>query len=183
VIRSIFRRLVQLVHADAPPAGLPRAILRAARAEPVALADYLALDDALLGTAFAAWASSAADPVLRDLCGRLERRALFKTVDLVRRRFDEVDRAHDIARAHVRAAGYDPDLYAGIDRAVDVSYLDPGEPLEEVWVAMRSGPPQKLGDVSEIIGRLRGREREHVRVVVAPEVRDAVRKDLQEAGC
>ena len=183
VIRSIFRRVVQLVQADTPPEGLPAAIRAAARAEPVSLADYLALDDALLWTAFSAWAARAADPVLRELCGRLERRALFKTVDLVEPSAEQVDRALEIARDRVRAAGYDPDLYAGVDRAVDVSYLDPGEPLEEVWVAMRSGPPRKLGDVSEIIGRLRGREREHVRVIVAPEVRDRVRKDLQEAGC
>lgn len=183
VIRSIFRRLVQLAQAGDEPEGLPRAIRAAARADTVSLEDYLALDDSLLWTRTAAWAAGAKDPVLRELCGRLERRALFKTVDLLEPSALQVDRALEIARDRVRAAGLDPDLYAGVDRAVDVSYLDPSEPLEEVWVAMRSGPPKKLGDVSEIIGRLRGREREHVRVIVAPEVRDQVRKDLLEAGC
>ncbi|MBI2894709.1 MAG: HD domain-containing protein [Deltaproteobacteria bacterium] len=183
VIRSIFRRVASLVADGRDPAGLPGAIRAAARADTVSLEDYLALDDARIWTCFTEWAAGSTDAILRDLCDRLLRRALFKTVELDDPSNESVARAAAIARDRVRAAGLDPDLYCGIDRAVDVSYLDPSEPLEEVWVWMRDSAPRKLGDVSEIIGRLRGRERQRVRLVVAAEVRDRVRKDLEAAAC
>lgn len=183
VIRSIFRRVASLVADGRDPPGLPGAIRAAARKDRVSLDDYLALDDARIWTCFTDWASGAADSILRDLCDRLLRRALFKTVDLADPSTEAVTRAAAIASDRVRAAGLDPDLYCGVDRAVDVPYLDPAEPLEEVWVWMRDAAPRKLGDVSEIIGRLRGRERQRVRLVVAAEVRDRVRKDLETAEC
>lgn len=74
-------RFAELARAGTEPAGL--AIAGAmARAEPVSVDDYLRLHDVSLTTALDRWASSADDPVLRDLSARLVDRRLFKTFDL-----------------------------------------------------------------------------------------------------
>jgi hypothetical protein len=98
---------------------------------------------------------------------------LFKTYELMgeqatpQARLDLLDRARDVARQ----AGLDPEVYVGLDAPADVPFDDAHEPL---MVILRGDVQRKPGDVSFILGRLRGQRLERVRLVFAPELRDAI---------
>lgn len=85
--------------------------------EPLAVDDYLALDDFVLMTAFGLWRRSP-DPVLRDLAGRLLDRRLFKYRD-----YASADpyRLRQI-EAWVAEAGFDPRYYCEVDESGTVYY-------------------------------------------------------------
>src|SRR4029079_359147 len=81
LMRSIFVRVAELARAGATTVELPEALRRAAMGEPVALAQYLALDDIALMGCLRVW-EGGADAVLAELAARLLRRQLPKTIAL-----------------------------------------------------------------------------------------------------
>jgi HD superfamily phosphohydrolase len=89
--------------------------------------DYLRLDDWLFLSAFAEWARSAGgvDPILRDLCDRITRRRLFKTVRVTAdTRHKAFGQALDDLMALFRRRGFDPRYYLLEDDASDLPYRD-----------------------------------------------------------
>jgi hypothetical protein len=134
------------------------------------LGEYLALDDTVIHSALIAW-QEAPDPILKDLCRRLVARHLFKTYELhddqIPERFAIYDRARELASAQ----GLDPDHYVGLDAASDTPFDDTHDSLT---VHFRRGPARKPGDVSFLLGRLRGQRMERIRLIFAPELRDAI---------
>lgn len=155
--------------------GAPPALRSLAAGELPTLGEYLALDDSVIQVGLAAW-KDGPDPVLADLCRRLLARQLFKTYELhgdrVADRFSALERAREIASAQ----GLDPDHYVALDAASDVPFDDTHEPLT---VQFGRGPARKPGDVSFLLGRLRGQRLQRVRLIFAPELRAAIVSALE----
>jgi HD superfamily phosphohydrolase len=177
MIRSILARALQLLRDGTPLPGVPRALHAFARHELPSLDEYLELDDQVLLELVRAW-QDAADPVLADLCRRLRARELFKTVELFAEAADPARRSHtlEVVRGVAEEAGLDPDLYCGIDVAEDTPYSDDRSLTVVFGPEGRSRHPS---EVSFVLDRLRDETLKRVRVIVAGELRDAVRQALE----
>ena len=155
------------------PASLP-AFTSIAHRTDASLGDYLELDDAALFGAMHAWESSS-DAVLSDLCRRIRGRHLFKTLELYGT--DEASRAEALATARdiARKHGLLAESYVGLDVASDTPFSDADDPLT---VLFPRGVAKKPGDVSFVLGRLRGETVTRVRLIFAPELRDGITSAL-----
>jgi hypothetical protein len=181
MIGAILRRAIALVQDGVRLPVFPPAFETAAGGELPSLAEYLELDDGVLLGAIHAW-EDAKDPILSDLCKRLRARALFKTVEIFEAQTagpgaadsEECRHALEAAREISRAAGLDPDVYVGIDVATDTPFGDD----DSMMVVYPKGRPRKPSEVSFLLDRLRGETVTRVRILFAPEVRDAVREAL-----
>lgn len=151
-------------------AGAPPALVSLARDGEPALQQYLELDDNVLFSALSTW-RNAPDPLLSDLARRLHARHLFKTFELHDEQRHHRDEALARAREVAVRAGMDPTHYVGLDCASDLPFDDRQDSLT---VLFPGGPPRKPGDVSFLLGRLRGERVERVRLIFAPELRDAI---------
>lgn len=187
MIGAILRRAIELVQSDTPLPALPAALAAAATNEEPTLGQYLELDDQVLLGAIHAW-EDAKDPLLADLCKRLRARALFKTVELFQEggglSLSQGDGAEHPTAAHTaaletardiaRSAGLDPNVYVGLDIAVDTPYADD----ESLKVLFPKGRPRRPAEVSFLLARLRDETVTRVRIIFAPELRDAMREAL-----
>jgi HD superfamily phosphohydrolase len=151
---------------------VPRAIEQGAHGQPLALADYLELDDATLFTAMHAW-EAARDQPLADLCRRIRARSLFKTYELFGEQAMPAGReqALAVAREIAQRRGFDPEAHVGLDVASDTPF---GGEVEPLMVVFQKGPARPLSDVSFILARLAGQALTRVRLVFVPELRDEV---------
>lgn len=172
MIRRILARAVAVLRGGGALDAVPAAVRSAARAEPIALRDYLELDDGVLWGAMHAW-EGARDRSLADLCRRVRARALFKTLEL----FGEWatpegrERAVAIAREVATSRAFDPDQYVGLD----VASVEPfGAESGPLMVVYAKGPARPLHEVSFLLSRLAGQVLSRVRLVIAPELRDPI---------
>jgi hypothetical protein len=101
-------------------------------------------------------------------------RSLFKTVELLDELKDKPEDALGIARDIARAAGLDPEVYVGLDVAEDIPYADD----DSLRVVFPHGRPRRPAEVSFVLDRLKNQSLTRVRVIFAPELRDAVREAL-----
>jgi HD superfamily phosphohydrolase len=153
--------------------GTPPGLAALLRDGDTSLGEYLELDDPALWVALSAWQHEK-DPILSDLVARLRSRRLFKTFELhgeaktPRARLEALERARDAAAR----AGFDPEIYVGLDVASTVAFDDREDPLTVVFPDASSRP---LADVSFLLGRLREEKLERVRLIFPVELRDAVR--------
>jgi HD superfamily phosphohydrolase len=152
--------------------GTPPGLVALLRDGDAPLGDYLSLDDPALWVALSSWEREK-DPILSDLVGRLRARRLFKTLELYgesktpRARIELLERAREAASR----AGFDPEMYVGLDVASTVAFDDREDPLEVVFP---DGSMRPLADVSFLLGRLREERLERVRLIFPVELRDAV---------
>jgi hypothetical protein len=173
---TIFRRVRALLEDGTRLPGVPKALESLIRKGDAALDDYLALDDCWLLVALDAW-RSVKDPVLSDLTTRLHTRRLFKTFELYGNfagraaRQTLLERARQVATAH----GVDADVYVGLDAVSDVPFDDREDSLAVIFP---DGKPSKPGDVSFLLGRLRGQALERARLIFPVELRDAIIAEL-----
>jgi len=174
LVRAVLRRIRSEVRDGARLSAVPAALRRAALGEAPSLEDYLELDDAVLSTALAV-CEREQDPVLADLARRFRNRVLPKTVPLpdAPEREGDWNEAHERARDIARSRGFDPDLYVWLDVADDVPYSDSG-PDEGLWVMLRHHEPQRLGDISFALEKLRHQRIVRPRLCFAPELRDPI---------
>jgi HD superfamily phosphohydrolase len=176
MIRMAVARAVLVLRDGAKLDAVPGAVSSISREEPIALGDYLELDDGLLWGAMHAW-ERASDPALADLAGRIRTRSLFKTLELFGEHGtpDGRQNALAIARDIGRRRGLDPDAYVGLD----VASVEPfGSDAEPLMVVYARGPARPLHEVSFLLGRLAGQVLSRVRLVLAPELREPVRRAL-----
>jgi hypothetical protein len=152
--------------------SVPPAIARAARGDIPTLDEYLELDDGVIWGALHAWEGSSV-PALADLCRRIRARALFKTLELhgPQKTANARAAALDVARDVAASQGLDPTVYVGLDVADDTPFDETDDPP---LVVFAKGPPRALSEVSFLLGRLAGERIEKVRLVFAPELRDAI---------
>ena len=182
MIKAIFARAAKLVLDGVRLESMPEAIALAAHGHEIPLQAYLALDDTVVGAAIGAW-ESGSDPVLADLCRRLRGRHLGKTIELHEgpgRSASVSDLVHE-ARELAAAAGLDPDAHVGVDHAEDQLTIDPPSGAVEedpaadrLEVILADGSARPLGAVSTLLGQLRAVPIRRVRLVVPPEIRDAM---------
>ncbi len=172
MIRRILARAVDVLRAGGRLDAVPPAIAAAARGEPIALGDYLELDDAVLSVAMHAW-EGAGDAPLAELCRRVRTRALFKTLELFGEHATPEGRrrAVAIARDVAKAGGFEPDLHVGLDVASDEPFGGDKAPLMVVYA---KGPARPLHEVSFLLGRLAGQVLTRTRLVLSPDLREAV---------
>jgi HD superfamily phosphohydrolase len=172
MIRAILARAVAFLRGGGSLPGVPAAVASAALGRPIALGDYLELDDGVLWGAMHAW-EDGADGALADLCRRIRARKLHKTLELFGEHATPSGRvaALDIARDVARSEGLDADLYVGVDVASDEPFGRESAPLLVVY---SKGPARPLEDVSFLLGRLAGQALSRVRLVLAPELRTLV---------
>jgi HD superfamily phosphohydrolase len=177
MLMQILARARELLADGARLAGTPPGLEALARHGTVALGEYLELDDPALWVALATWAKGS-DPLLSDLAQRLQARRLFKTYELFgeqaapRGRLEALDIARDVAKK----SALDPEIYVGLDVASTVALDDADDPLTIVFP---DGAVRSLAEVSFLLGRLRGERLERVRLVFAPELRDAIKRALK----
>ncbi|WP_236605974.1 HD domain-containing protein [Sandaracinus amylolyticus] len=182
LVRAIFVRVAELIREGAGPSVVPHAMRAAVLGEPLSLERYLELDDNILMHCLAEWERDR-DVVLADLARRLRRRELPKTVPLpdepgsepiweeARRRAAEITERHGI-----RA-----DLQVYVDVAEDVPYAeDESDPAKGLWVLLRHQPLRRLGDISFPLQRLRDQAIVRPRLCFPREVRDEVRRAIEE---
>jgi hypothetical protein len=115
------------------------------------------------------------DATLADLARRFRNRVLPKTVPLPDQPGDEPlwNEAHARASEAASRRGLDPELYVWLDVADDVPYRDEG-PDEGLWVVLRHHAPQRLGDLSFALEKLRNQRIVRARLCFAPELRDDI---------
>jgi uncharacterized protein len=175
MLGAILRRAIQLiVDGTRLPARIPALETIASGRRPT-ITEFLSLDDQALLGALVMWEDST-DPVLSDLCKRLRARRLFKTIELGTETEPHLtaDQALEVGREIARTNGLDPSLYVGIDSAGDTPYSED----ESLSVVFPSGATRRPGDVSFLLGRLRGATFTRTRVIFAPELRTSIRDAL-----
>jgi hypothetical protein len=153
--------------------------------------DYLRLDDWLFLSAFQEWAAAPAnriDPILRDLCDRITRRRLFKTVRL---RPDTSNRAWGAAlqelRETFRQRRLDPRYYLLEDDATDLPYRDLaysdrlGRAPEDIGLSRGGVIAGYMSErtISPLIDSIRNEPRQIHRLCFPGELRTAVEKRLR----
>ncbi len=177
MLARVLERVRQLVIDGTRVVAVPAAVAAIARDGDAPLGEYLDLDDSAMFQSLAAWRHSK-DAVLSDLASRLYARKLFKTYELHDDRLAPEARqaALRIAQDVARAAGLDPAVYVGLDEAADTPFDDAHEPLTVIFP---NGKPRKPGDVSFVLGRLRGERLERVRLIFAPELRDGILRAIE----
>jgi hypothetical protein len=177
MIRTILARAARLMAEGQRLEGTPKAFELAAHGQDVPLAEYLELDDALLTVTLHAW-EKAADRPLADLAARVRGRALFKTLELFGEQASEPGRlrALEIAREVTRAQGLDADAYVGLDVAADV----PFEAMRAPLVVFAKGPARRIDEVSFLLSRLANQELSRVRLIFAPELREAITRAVSD---
>ncbi|MCA9640449.1 MAG: hypothetical protein KC492_07115, partial [Myxococcales bacterium] len=83
------------------------------------------------------------------------------------------------ARAVATRAGLRPDLSVWLDVTEDTPYSEPtGENAAGQWVMLRHRPPQRLGDVSFLLGELRNKRIQSARLVFLPELREDIERAI-----
>lgn len=180
LLSRILDRAAELLRAGVRLPSVPPALRGLTLEGDTDLDKYIALDDIALWQAITAW-SDCKDGVLSDLCRRLHSRRLFKTLRLYgpEESPDAYGRAREIASELVRARGLDPDVYVGLDRAVLVPF---DETKDGLRVIFPNGSSHAPGDVSFVLGRLRGQRLERVRLLFPPEIRDDLLRRLGRLG-
>jgi HD superfamily phosphohydrolase len=174
MLARVFERASLILADGGRLPATPPGIVSLAQTGDAPLAQYLALDDPALWVALTAW-QDASDPVLADLTRRLNTRKLFKTYELFGEHVSPEGRvaALDRARSVASARGLDPEVYVGLDTAAMVAFDDREDPLTVIYPG---GAARALGDVSFVLGRLRGESMERVRLVFAPELGEEIRR-------
>jgi HD superfamily phosphohydrolase len=168
-LRLLFRRLRELDPLPETPPTLERAL----RGEPLTVGEYLALDDHVLHAGLAGWASSAADPIVRELAESFRERRLYKTIALRAEASSEdaAARLREVARRH----GHDP-VYGGVIDRVEVA----GYAEDDELVVLHDGRAQELLAASPLLHGL-ARERFVLhRAIVPPGLRVAAAAALDD---
>jgi hypothetical protein len=153
--------------------------------------DYLRLDDWLFLSAFQEWAlapQGKVDPILRDLCDRITRRHLFKTVRLTAdTRHKAFGQAIEELNGQFRRKGFDPRYYLLEDDASDLPYRDlaysdrMGTAPEDIGLAVRGrivGYMSERG-VSPLIDSIRNEPRKLQRLCFPSAMRSTVERRLR----
>ena len=169
-------RFAQLARAGAEPPGLAIAG-QMARGQVISVEDYLQLSDVSVTVALDRWAGGdGADPVLRDLAGRLVARRLFKTFDLGDDRAAAEQLWPQALEVATRTFGDAAGSYVHLDTARHAGYLASQD--EELHVI--DHPRYGVVTLSRLLEDMPlGQPMQTIRLVCAPELVDALRPTVE----
>src|SRR5262245_15410596 len=193
MIRTALQRLVDAsTETGRLPEPCPEPIVRLIETRGnLPVEDFLRLDDWLFLSAFQAWSlapKGRVDPVLRDLCDRITRRRLFKTVRLTP---DARHKAFGQAIADLsdlfRRSGFDPRYYLLEDDATDLPYRDlaysdrMGTAPEDIGLAVKGRIVGYMSErrVSPLIDSIRNEPRKLLRLCFPESLRAVVERRLK----
>jgi len=162
VVRSIFRRVLALLREGGhreliPPGPFGRMLNAALRNDDVDIADYVRITESHAWVAFQQW-SEHDDPILSDLCKRLEARRIYKSVEIPERELERF-REHTLPELDEisRQAGFDPTYYTFLDQAIDLPFkpydMEAMQAAEAIRIDM-GGYIRPIEEVSPLIGAL-----------------------------
>jgi HD superfamily phosphohydrolase len=193
MIRTALQRLVD-AHGETGrfPDPCPTSIRRLVETRGnLSVEDYLRLDDWLFLSAFQEWAlapQGKVDPILRDLCDRITRRHLFKTVRLTAdTRHKAFGQAIEELNGQFRRRGFDPRYYLLEDDASDLPYRDlaysdrMGTAPEDIGLSVRGrivGYMSERG-ISPLIDSIRNEPRKLQRLCFPAAMRATVERRLK----
>ncbi|MFQ5878309.1 MAG: HD domain-containing protein [Acidobacteriota bacterium] len=172
------------------PCPAPIRTLVSARGE-MSVEDFLRLDDWLILSSFAQWATAragAVDPILRDLCARITRRRLFKTVRVTNdTRHRSFGQALDSLNDLFRGKGLDPRYYLLGDDATDLPYRDlayadrMGTAPEDIGLSIRGRVVGYMSErtISPLIDSIRNEPRRIQRLCFPERMRALVERRLR----
>jgi HD superfamily phosphohydrolase len=180
MIKLIFERLRELAGAGVLPEFLPEpfGLLLRQPIEALAVSTYLMLDDHLTNASIAAWQADR-DPILSDLCRRVMRRDLFKSIELVPDAVDDPAYQTALEALHAECeskAGMDPRYYLAADSAEDLPYE---EATDEIWVAQDGQGRNTLSEISPLIQSISNLPVVTQRLCYPRELHDLVMKHLK----
>ncbi|GEM_PF-150944 len=176
MISRILARVRTLLLDGEKVEGVPSAVEKIALENDAPLRDYLQLDDAIMWTALVGFQDSQ-DKILSDLSQRLINRKLLKAYEL----FGEAaspegrERCHHIARDLAQSAGFDPDIYVGLDAPTMAAFDDSKDATTVLFPDQTELRP---GDVSFLLSRLRGQVLSPPRIIYPPELREELQAAL-----
>ena len=193
MIRTALQRLVDASREGGRvPEPCPEPIRRLiATGGDLPVEDYLRLDDWLFLSAFQEWAAAPAgriDAILRDLCDRITRRKLFKTVRLgPDTRHRAWGQALQGLQGVFRERGYDPRYYLLEDDATDLPYRDlaysdrMGRAPEDIGLSRHGTIAGYMSErsISPLIDSIRNEPRQIHRLCFPGEMRTIVEKRLR----
>jgi HD superfamily phosphohydrolase len=193
MIRTAMQRLVDAYEeSDCFPEPCPAPIQRLVKTRGDVTADeFHRLDDWLFLSAFQEWSvapKSSVDPVLRDLCDRITRRRLFKTVRLnAPPRPKAFGKAVQELLPQFRARGFDPTYYLLEDDASDLPYRDlaysdrMGTAPEDIGLSIRGKIIGYMSEraISPLIDSIRNEPRKLHRLCFPAEMRTIVERRLK----
>jgi hypothetical protein len=180
IVSRILAQVRSLLVGGTRVEGVPRAVASIATNDDADLSDYLALDDAVMWTAVMRFQEHP-DPILSDLSRRLMSRRLLKSYELFGQDASRKGKARclEIARGLAEDVGLDPDVYVGLD-APSVDTFDDSK--DRLTVIFPDHSERRPGEVSFLLGRLRGQTLTRPRVIYPPEIREALLAELGQGS-
>jgi uncharacterized protein len=179
VLRAILRR-ARYLYKNGDGLGTADAAIKDLFGEDAARAAAM-LTDNDLWFAIRVWMDHP-DPVLADLCRRLQNRDLFKAVelDVERSGLQCIEEEQERAVGLAKEAGLDPDYYAVLDYARDTPYkvvdvTAGGDPRLSITLVGEGGR-QSLEYRSGLVQQLQKETHQKVRLCVPRELRDQLRQ-------
>jgi HD superfamily phosphohydrolase len=159
VLVSTLKRALELMRSDKLSFRMRGSVFeKMVMREEVAVSEYLQLDDIDISFHLKQWTKEP-DPVLSDLARRFIDRRLFKAID-VDLPADGAERFWRCARQVVEQAGFDPEYYLIMDRAIDIPYYGYYSPVDvdsKGLIYIDTGGPQPaIREISEISAAVRG---------------------------
>lgn len=193
MIKLIFERLVEMAQDGAYPNPCPDHLRRLLDPDPkkMNLASYLRLDDEFMLTCFRLWGDAEKeDDVLKNLCGRLTRRELFKTAVFDSEKTSDGLKFGDAIEKLKKATesqGFNPRYFLAVDTAEDFPYRDmiwfmaKRESPEDIWLAENGEAKQPLSDptISPLIDSVRNTPITTHRLCFPKELKPLVKEHLQ----
>jgi hypothetical protein len=191
MIKLIFERLAEMARKDAFPkfSPDPLRILLDPDQSKIKVDAYLRLDDEFMLTCFGVWSHDEEDCTLRDLCGRIVRRDLFKTAVIDTngiRDHLKFTAAINSLRDTITEQGLMPQYYLVSDNAEDFPYKDivwfitKDKSPEDIWLAEKGVAKQALSNqtASPLINSIRNTPVTTQRLCFPKELKSLVYKYL-----
>jgi HD superfamily phosphohydrolase len=161
VLVSALKRARTLIEAGNLQFRIPGSVFeKLLLGQPMTTSEFLQLDDTDLTFHLKQWTRER-DQILADLSRRFIERKLFKAIDL-ELASEQIEPFWLQARRLVSRAGFDPDYYLIMDRAVDIPYYGyywprQADPKGLIYIEAGSPRPKirEISEVSEVIRAMR----------------------------
>lgn len=158
------------------------------RKKEISVAEYLELNDNIIFSLIGQWTKTG-DKILQDLCNRLIRRKLFKSIDVSHKSLFEFAEKYNQAVQVIRNNGFLPEYYLAHDEAENCPYKDyyifpaktkieedTQEASLQIYLFDKNYQALEISNSSEVIRALRNREYTLERIYFPEEVQNEIQQ-------